>query len=134
MTSGMRTIRREPERRRSERAAMSRAHPRAPRWSSTQGAAARGQTALLQRLYNITFDKNDGVIPFYYEVKEGKQWAVEFCQDFFLRNADQVTDDLLFRLQRHDHQGGTGLLMKVKHFLAYCTAFRFIKPILNPSK
>ena len=43
-----------------------------------------GKTALLQRLYNLTFEKNMGVIPFYYEVKEGKQWAVDFCQDFFL--------------------------------------------------
>jgi len=24
------------------------------------------------------------VIPFYYEVKESKQWAVKFCEDFFL--------------------------------------------------
>ena len=43
-----------------------------------------GKTALLQRLYNLTFEKDMGVIPFYYEVKEGKQWVVEFCQDFFL--------------------------------------------------
>ena len=43
-----------------------------------------GKTALLQRLYNITFDKNDGVIPFYYEIPEGKQWAGDFCQDFYL--------------------------------------------------
>lgn len=43
-----------------------------------------GKTALLQRLYNITFEKNMGVIPFYYEVREGKQWVVEFCQDFYL--------------------------------------------------
>ena len=43
-----------------------------------------GKTALLQRLYNLTFEKNDGGIPFYYEVKEGKRWALEFCKDFFL--------------------------------------------------
>ncbi|MBF0099877.1 MAG: hypothetical protein HQK77_03125, partial [Desulfobacterales bacterium] len=43
-----------------------------------------GKTALIQRLYNITFDKNNGVVPFYYEVKEGKKWAVDFCRDFFL--------------------------------------------------
>ena len=43
-----------------------------------------GKTALLQRLYNLTFEKNMGVIPFYYEVPEGKQWVVEFCQDFYL--------------------------------------------------
>lgn len=43
-----------------------------------------GKTALLQRLYNVTFEKNAGVIPFYYEIKEGKKWVVEFCQEFFL--------------------------------------------------
>ncbi|MCP4395990.1 MAG: hypothetical protein GY801_01590, partial [bacterium] len=43
-----------------------------------------GKTALLQRLYNLTFEQNHDVMPFYYEVKEGKQWAGEFCQDFFL--------------------------------------------------
>ena len=43
-----------------------------------------GKTALLQRLYNLTFEQHDGVIPFYYEVKEGKVWALEFCKDFFL--------------------------------------------------
>jgi hypothetical protein len=43
-----------------------------------------GKTALLERLFNITFFKNDGVIPFYYEIKESKMWVVDFCQDFFL--------------------------------------------------
>ncbi len=43
-----------------------------------------GKTALLQRLYNLTFEQNDGVIPFYYEVKERPVWMVDFCQDFFL--------------------------------------------------
>ncbi|HLC16412.1 MAG TPA: hypothetical protein VJL89_09330 [Thermodesulfovibrionia bacterium] len=43
-----------------------------------------GKTALLQRLFNITFHKNDGVIPFYYEIKEFDQWIVSFAQDFFL--------------------------------------------------
>ncbi len=37
-----------------------------------------GKTALMQRLYNLTFEKNDGVIPFYYEVREGPVWALEF--------------------------------------------------------
>lgn len=35
-------------------------------------------------MYNLTFNKNDGIIPFYYEVKEGKKWVVDFCKDFFL--------------------------------------------------
>jgi hypothetical protein len=43
-----------------------------------------GKTALMERLFNITFYKNDGVIPFYYEIKEVKMWIGDFCVDFFL--------------------------------------------------
>ncbi len=43
-----------------------------------------GKTALLHRLYNITFHKNDGVIPFYYEIRERKQWIVKFSKHFFM--------------------------------------------------
>ena len=43
-----------------------------------------GKTALMERLFNISFYKNDGVIPFYYEIKEKKMWVVDFCKDFFL--------------------------------------------------
>jgi hypothetical protein len=43
-----------------------------------------GKTTLMERLFNITFYKNDGVIPFFYEIKENKMWVVDFCQDFFL--------------------------------------------------
>jgi len=43
-----------------------------------------GKSALMERLFNITFFKNDGVIPFYYEIKEKDVWVVDFCQDFLL--------------------------------------------------
>jgi hypothetical protein len=43
-----------------------------------------GKTAILERLFNITYYKNDGVIPFYYEIKETEMWVVDFCKDFFL--------------------------------------------------
>ena len=43
-----------------------------------------GKTALLQRLYNLTFEQNMGVVPFYYEVREGRQWVVDFCKEFYL--------------------------------------------------
>jgi hypothetical protein len=43
-----------------------------------------GKTAIMERLFNITYYKNDGVIPFYYEIKEKKMWVVDFCKDFFL--------------------------------------------------
>ncbi len=43
-----------------------------------------GKTTIMQRLYNLTFENNSGVIPLYYEIKEGKQWSVDFCAEFFI--------------------------------------------------
>jgi len=43
-----------------------------------------GKTAIMERLFNITFFKNHGIIPFYYEIKEKNVWVGDFCQDFFL--------------------------------------------------
>ncbi|MDM8523012.1 hypothetical protein QUF80_06520 [Desulfococcaceae bacterium HSG8] len=43
-----------------------------------------GKTALLQRLYNLTFQKNDTVIPFYFEIKESDQWLLDFSREFLL--------------------------------------------------
>ncbi len=57
-----------------------------------------GKTALLQRLYNIVFELNDGIIPFYFEVREGKQWAVAFCEEFFLTFVYQY---LAFKTRQH---------------------------------
>ena len=48
-----------------------------------------GKTAILQRLYNIVFRQNDGLVPFYYEIKRGKIWIGDFCKDFFLTFALQ---------------------------------------------
>jgi len=43
-----------------------------------------GKTAVMQRLYNLIFEKNDGVIPFYFEIKEGDHWLADFSRDFYL--------------------------------------------------
>jgi hypothetical protein len=43
-----------------------------------------GKTAIIERLFNITFYQNNGIIPFYYEIKEKKMWVGAFCQEFFL--------------------------------------------------
>ena len=50
-----------------------------------------GKSALLQRLYNLVFQRNDGLIPFYFEVGEGKKWIGDFCTDFFLTFIMQYT-------------------------------------------
>jgi len=43
-----------------------------------------GKTAIMHRFYNILFHHNNGVIPFYYEIKEKPQWMLDFSVDFFL--------------------------------------------------
>ncbi|MCP4156757.1 MAG: hypothetical protein GY757_54085, partial [bacterium] len=48
-----------------------------------------GKTAIMERLFNITFYKNDGIIPFYYEVKEQDMWMGDFCVDFILTFINQ---------------------------------------------
>jgi hypothetical protein len=61
-----------------------------------------GKTAIMERLFNITFFKNDGVIPFYYEVKETKMWVVDFCVDFFLTFIYQY---IAFKSRKTDYLG-----------------------------
>ncbi|QTA77920.1 NTP hydrolase p-loop-containing [Desulfonema limicola] len=43
-----------------------------------------GKTALMQRLFNITFNKNENVVPFYFEIRETDQWLADFAEEFFL--------------------------------------------------
>ncbi|MCP5047797.1 MAG: hypothetical protein GY940_11545, partial [bacterium] len=61
-----------------------------------------GKTAILERLFNITFFKNDGVIPFYYEVKEVKMWVGDFCVDFCLTFIYQY---IAFKSRKHEYLG-----------------------------
>ncbi|MDM8522044.1 hypothetical protein QUF80_01630 [Desulfococcaceae bacterium HSG8] len=57
-----------------------------------------GKTAIMQRLYNITFDKNEGVIPFYFEIRETDQWLGSFAEDFFLSFISQY---VAFKTRSH---------------------------------
>jgi len=43
-----------------------------------------GKSALLERLYNIMFDNNDRLVPFYFEIRETDQWLADFSEEFFL--------------------------------------------------
>jgi len=43
----------------------------------------KGKTAIVERFYNIIYNKNSNVIPFYYEVKEGSKWIINFSLDFY---------------------------------------------------
>lgn len=59
-----------------------------------------GKSALLQRLYNITFDKNDTVVPFYLEIREADQWLGDFSREFLLTFVYQY---LAFRRRKEEY-------------------------------
>ncbi len=44
-----------------------------------------GKSLILERLYNIVYSEQKGLIPFYYEFGEGRRSGKEFYQDFTLR-------------------------------------------------
>ncbi len=59
-----------------------------------------GKSALLERLYNITFDKNDRVVPFYFEIRETDQWLADFAEEFFLTFVCQF---IAFRTRKSEY-------------------------------
>ncbi len=65
-----------------------------------------GKTAILERLFNVTFHKNDGVIPFYYEVKEVNMWVADFCQSFFFTFIYQY---IAFKSRKAEYLGLAGM-------------------------
>ena len=42
-----------------------------------------GKSALMERLYNIIFEQNDQIVPFYIEIKESSKCLVEFSREYF---------------------------------------------------
>jgi len=42
-----------------------------------------GKTAIMQRLFNILWNKNGYVVPFYFEVLEEDQWLLDFATDYY---------------------------------------------------
>jgi len=44
-----------------------------------------GKSLILERLYNIIYSENKGLIPFYYEFSEGMRTGKEFFEDFICR-------------------------------------------------
>jgi hypothetical protein len=42
-----------------------------------------GKTAIMQRLFNILWNQNGQVIPFYFEVLDQDQWLLDFANDYY---------------------------------------------------
>ncbi|QTA77910.1 NTP hydrolase p-loop-containing [Desulfonema limicola] len=59
-----------------------------------------GKTALLQRLYNLTFEKNETVVPFYFEIRETDQWLADFAREFLLTFVFQY---IAFRTRKREY-------------------------------
>ena len=62
-----------------------------------------GKSALMQRLYNMVFHLNDGVIPFYFEIKEQDKWYVDFSMRFFM---DFINQYIAFKTRKPEYLTG----------------------------
>ena len=47
------------------------------------GRRKSGKTAIMQRLFNILWNHNGNVIPFYFEVLDQNQWVLDFADSYF---------------------------------------------------
>ncbi|MCP4346622.1 MAG: hypothetical protein GY795_13990, partial [Desulfobacterales bacterium] len=47
------------------------------------GRRKSGKTAVMQRLFNIIWNRRGKVIPFYFEVLDHNQWLLDFSSDYF---------------------------------------------------
>ncbi len=56
-----------------------------------------GKSLILERLYNIIYSEQNGLIPFYYEFQEGHRSGKEFYQDFaagFICSLSAITPEM----------------------------------------
>ncbi len=47
------------------------------------GRRKSGKTAIMQRLFNILWNRDSNVIPFYFEVQDQNRWLLHFSEDYF---------------------------------------------------
>jgi len=59
-----------------------------------------GKTVLLQRLYNMIFERNDRVVPFYFGIRQTDRWIGDFAKDFFLTYVCQYA---AFRTRKREY-------------------------------
>jgi len=59
-----------------------------------------GKTVLLERLYNMVFERNDKVVPFYFEIRQTDQWLGDFAAKFFLSFVYQY---MAFRTRKKEY-------------------------------
>ena len=47
------------------------------------GRRKSGKTAIMQRLFNILWNRDSSVVPFYFEVQDQNRWLLHFSEDYF---------------------------------------------------
>jgi hypothetical protein len=47
------------------------------------GRRKSGKTAIMQRLFNILWNQNGAVIPFYFEVQDENLWLLNFAENYY---------------------------------------------------
>lgn len=76
------------------------------RSSAFLGRRKVGKGLMLERLYNIRYSEHAGIVPFYYEFREGQRDGKDFYRDFVIRFYMQLVSgfhitDFTFMLNYH---------------------------------
>ena len=72
-----------------------------------------GKSALMQRLFNIVFEQNDKVVPFYFEIRESGQWIADFSREFFFTFICQYIAFKTRKLEYFNYIDNYGMLIKI---------------------
>ncbi|ETR66133.1 MAG: hypothetical protein OMM_05787 [Candidatus Magnetoglobus multicellularis str. Araruama] len=79
-----------------------------------------GKSLILERLYNIIYSEQKGLIPFYYEFSEGMRTGKEFFEDFvcrfYLQAAGYYTRDSSLNRRAVDLQSKVDFLLLLSQF------------------
>jgi hypothetical protein len=65
-----------------------------------------GETAIMQRLFNILWNKNGTVIPFYFEILNFDQWLLDFSADYYRTFLSQYLSFKTIGIYRFHHKRG----------------------------
>jgi len=77
------------------------------------GRRKSGKTAIMERLFNILWNQNDRIVPFYFEVKDQNKWLLHFADDYLRTCLTQYISFLTrVPLQPNRHKWSWDILLK----------------------
>jgi len=63
------------------------------------GRRKSGKTAIMERLFNIIWNQNDGIVPLYFEVQDKNINLLDFANDY-IKNCMEIQNQLLQQMKK----------------------------------